>query len=117
MENKMNGDLSSPLRTWIELFVRSIPQLAKDTRVLYQYTVLRFVIYWEKVEGSRKCWPVTVKQETIATWLKRVNANGFPSTVVLQAGILNRFLSFLKKMVFSEKTHLSGYKSDIPKED
>ena len=92
MENKINSDQSSPLLSWIEQFVRSIPQLAKDTRVLYHYTVLRFVVYWEKIEGNRKCWPVTVKQETIAKWLKRVNANGFPSTVVLQAGILNRFL-------------------------
>lgn len=115
MENKMNSDLSSPLLTWIEQFVRSIPQLAKDTRALYQYTVLRFVVYWEKIEGKGKCFPVTVKQETIAKWLKRVNANRCPSTVVLQAGILTRFLSFLKKNGTLRENPLAQLQKQYPR--
>ena len=114
MGKKLRNDLSSLLLPWIEQFLDSIPHLAKETRSLYQYTIFQFVVYWEKISGKEKFWPVTVKQETIAQWLKGLRANHFSSTVVLWAGILTRFLSFLEKNGVLQENPIARLQKQYP---
>lgn len=115
MGRKMKSNLSTQLLPWIERFVGSIPHVAIKTRQLYRHMVLVFVAYWNETPDKEKFFPAKLEQQTIVGWLKEMRATHFSRTVVHWAGVLTRFLSFLRNNGLLDENPLARLQKQYPR--
>ena len=115
MKKKTKNNLRTQLQPWIERFVNEVPHLAKKTCWLYQYTILDFVLYLEKISNKKRVSPTALKREAITGWLKETRTRYSINTVLGHAGTVSRFLSFLEKNGCLEKNPLDQLQKKYPK--
>ncbi len=63
------------LLPWIDRFMVSIPQLAKNTRQIYRNTFLSFVLYLEKTPDKEKFPQAIIKQTHFLDYLEKERGN------------------------------------------
>jgi len=95
MRREKKADLLQKMLPLIEEFLTSIPHLGINTSRMYRKHLLSFIIFLDR-SPARKCFPVTVKKETIAGWAKQLRKRYSSSTVISSVRIVARFLSFLE---------------------
>lgn len=115
MEKRMRSGSCINLRTWIEQYMNTIPNIATNTRQRYRYTLLEFLAYLEKTLKKRESIPEAITQEKIAGWLKEMRAHCSLYTVLPRVGTANGFLSFLEKNGCLEENPLALLKKQYPR--
>lgn len=116
MPSEMRTDLETDtLSSWVERFTNGIAHLEQKTRQGYRKTILSFVSFL--VEGSpEKPLSQTITQEAIVGWLKKLADTYCTDTVLPQAGIVARFLSFLESSGVLRQNPLGPLKNQFPKQ-
>lgn len=114
MRTKMSIDLKTELLPWIERFMSRISYSKEETRQSYRHTLLVFVAYLEKTSW-KKSLPITIKQDIITHWLKKITVRYSLSTVVRWAGTVHTFLSFLEKSRVLRENPLALLQKKYPK--
>ena len=114
MENKMKNEWGAHILSWIERFVAQIPHLQKVTRQKYRRILLTFVAYVERISGKKKCLPIRIERKIIAGFLKEMRAHYSLYTVLSRVGIIDNFLSFLRKSGGLQKNPLTCLQKQFP---
>ena len=115
MQSKMKPDLQTDALCLMGKFVEGISHLEDKTRQGYRKAILSFITFLE--EGSTgKPFPQAIKQETIVGWLKKVTEIHSTDTVLPQARIVARFLSFLESSGVLQQNPLGVLQRQYPKQ-
>ncbi len=115
MADKMRTDLVAQLLPWIQQFVAGIPCLGKQTRKDYRRSLVAFATCIEKPLVKKKCFPLGIKQRTIAAWLKEMRVDYSLHTVLTWVGTITRFLSFLEERGCLKENPLLLLRKEYPK--
>ncbi len=95
MASRAKTDLETEVLPLVERFANGIAHLEQRTRLGYRQAVLSFVSFLAESSGDEPL-SQTITEETIAGWLKQLAATYRIATVLTQARIVARFLSFLE---------------------
>ena len=115
MQSKMKTDLETDALCLMDKFVDGISHLQDKSRQSYRKAILSFITFLGE-DSAGKPFPETVKQETIVGWLKQVAETYCMDTVLPQARIVARFLSFLESSGVLQQNPLGLLRKRYPKQ-
>jgi integrase/recombinase XerD len=113
--SRAKTDLETEVLSWVERFTNGIAHLEQRTRLGYRQAVLSFVSFLAESSGDEP-FSQTITEETIAGWLRQLAATYRISTVLPQAGIVARFVSFLHSSGVLAQDPLGELKRQFPKQ-